>query len=209
MRFFEGAVVPVMAAQANRRIRFGQQIFFVRAVSIVAGLAALLEQYLMHHLPLIKLLFVAAIAGPVPFGLQHALDLRPVRIMALAALARLKRGVNIGLVKADLVLCVAVHTELAAILFQQELRYPAVAEMTLLAFFLPDNRVQVFHREIFVSEFGVAVGAFFGCKFLGCRTEAVAAPVQDYAARKHYNPGRISNLCLFRHTHGISYQTVE
>ena len=83
-----------------------------------------------------------------------------------------------------------------------------MAEMALLAFILFDNRVQIFHRKVLVREFGVAVDAFLGSEFFG-RTEAVTAPVQDNAACKQYYPGRISNLCLLRHTHGISYQAVE
>ena len=162
----EGCVFTVVAAKAKGLFRLGQQVLLVRAMCAMTSLAPFFKQHLMHDLLLKKFLLVAAIADCVSFGQKHSRPLRTMSIVTLAASASLERRMDIGLGEADLVLGMAIKTNLVAILFQQKLRDAAVTNMTALALFLSDDRMQIFQGEILVRELGVTVRAFLGREFL-------------------------------------------
>src|SRR5512133_3838400 len=79
--FFERAAGLVVTSQTQSRLGFGQKVLLVGAVGAVAGLAAFLEQNLMHELFLEEFLLVTAIADPVTFRHQHGRGLWTVGVM--------------------------------------------------------------------------------------------------------------------------------
>jgi hypothetical protein len=55
-------------------------------------------------------------------------------------------------------------THLIARFFEQQLRYDAVSQVAVLTFFLLDNRVNIFHLEVFIGKFLVALQTFLSRK---------------------------------------------
>src|SRR5512133_3990396 len=120
--------------------------------------------------------------------------------MTLAAFSGLERGVDIGLAEADLVLGVALQTDLVAILFQEQFGHPAVTEVAALALLLLDDRMQIFHGEIFVRKLGVTIHTFLGGELLWRGLDVSSDSVQDCAAEQH-DQRQNSDSYISWHTH--------
>lgn len=156
MRLFEGCFGAVMAAKAEGRLSLHQEVFLVRTVSEMARGATLWPD-LMNDLFSKALFFVTLETSFIPFRLQQVAELGSVGVMALNAFPPGQGRMHAGFIHPYLLFAVAGIADFISFLFQDQFGYETVAEMTILAFFLLDGGMDIFHYQIFVGKFFVAV----------------------------------------------------
>jgi hypothetical protein len=141
----------------------------------VAGGTALLSRF-MNDLLFVILFFVTLEASLIPFCLQQMTELGGMRVMALTAFTSLQSGMDIGFIHPDLISTVARIADFISFFLQNQFRYQTMSEMTILTLFLFHREVDIFHHEIFVSKFLVAVEAVFAYKPFSSRRSAPQRP---------------------------------
>jgi hypothetical protein len=146
--------------------------------------AAVGLQDFMGRFLLIVLFQVALGAGGSTFMLEQVACLGRVGIMATGAFSRPDGRVDLPLGQAHFLLAVAGIAEIIARFLQEQRGDLAMPKMTVLAFFLLDDRVDGLHAEILTGELRMAVQTFFSLKFpLGkCR---VHRRQKDDAGQEH------------------------
>lgn len=123
----------------------------------MAGLASFFEQHSMNNLLLEGIFFMASVTDVIPLCHQHGWRLGAMGVMALRTLATLERRMNIFPCQTDFGRCMAVQADFVALFLEQQLGNPSVAEMAVFAFFLLDDRMEVFHGKKLCFKFLVAV----------------------------------------------------
>jgi hypothetical protein len=100
---------------------------------------------------------------------QKVACLRGVGVMTRNAFSFFQPCMDIRFVQPYLLLAVTGKADFIAIFLQQQFRNQAVAQMAIFAFFLFDYSMHIFHHQIFISKFFVAIEAIFLNKSLPCR----------------------------------------
>jgi hypothetical protein len=118
----------------------------------------------MDDLLLIVFLLVTLIARCIARCLEKVIRLGGMRVVAEDAFSLLECGVDIGLVQSDLFPAVAGIADLIAFFLKDELGDKPVPQVTLFAFLLLDQRMDVFHAKGLVRKFLVTVQALSGGK---------------------------------------------
>jgi hypothetical protein len=140
MRLFKRGLAGVMAAEAKGDLGLYEEVFLVGTVGEMAGRAAFSLTYLMDYFLFIILLFMTLITSLVPFRFQQVTCLRGMRVVALNTFSILQYRMHIRFVHPDLFFAVAGVADLVA------------------------DGMHIFHRQIFLCEFLVAIEAFFARK---------------------------------------------
>jgi hypothetical protein len=164
MGLFKRGLASVMAAETKGDLGLDEEVLLVGTVGQMAGRAAFSFTDLMDHLLFIILLFMTLITSLVPFRLQQVAELGSVRIMALSAFPSPQGRMHAGLIRAYFIFAVAGVADLVAFFLQEKLGNQTMPEVAFFAFPLFDDRMHIFHRQIFLCKFLVAVEAFFARK---------------------------------------------
>lgn len=159
----EGSLIAFMTGKAELRFRPGQQALLVGAVGGVAGSASLFGKGGMLDLEGKGGLVVARIAelGSVR-GLEQIGGVGPMGVVAGNAFAGLERGVDILFVHAETFLAVALVTERIARLLEEQLGYPAVTQVALLAFPSLDHGMDALLVQVGTAELLMTIQTSFG-----------------------------------------------
>jgi hypothetical protein len=161
---FKGALLRIMARQAQRRFRRYQQIGLIGAVGEVAALAGFRSQCLVDGFLLEAFTLMTLKANLSALCLEQITFHGCMRIVAVDALAIFQAGMDKGFIEPDVLIVVAGKTKLIAFSFQQQLGHNAVTQVAVLTFFFLDHRMHIRHREIFGGKIGVAVQTFLALK---------------------------------------------
>ena len=156
MCFFEGSLLAVMARQTELRISIVQEIRLIGTVRNMAYHASARLKGFVHHFLFERLLRMALIAEVCPFGLEQVICLGCMGIVAERALPVFQRSMDMGLGQAELLFAVAGVTNLIADFLENELRDNTVTKVAAFAFLFLRHRMDIFHRQVFLLEFGMA-----------------------------------------------------
>lgn len=204
MRFFERTARLVMTAQTEGRFSLGQQMALVRAVGNMASLASLFTQHRMNDLLFKHIFFMAAVADFITCCHQHGWGLGTMGVMALRAFAPLERCMYIFTSQSYLGRSMAIQADLVAVFLEQQLGNPPVAEMTVLALLLSDNRVQILLGEILCFKFCVTVQTFFADHFFWGGVTVKRDPRNNAATDKQHDERGNPDSYVFQRVHGFS-----
>jgi hypothetical protein len=119
----------------------------------------------MDRFFLIVLFLVTLGAESGSFMLEQAACLGRVRVMAIGAFAPPNGRVDLPLGHAHFLFAVADIAEIVAGFLQEQGGDLSMTKVTVLAFFLLDDRVNGLHAEIFIGELLVAFQTFLPLEF--------------------------------------------
>jgi hypothetical protein len=123
----------------------------------------------MHHFLFVDLFFMTLIADFLSLRFEQVLRLGGVRIVARYATANLQGGMQMRLVHSHLFRLVTRVTQVIPPLLQDKFGNDAVPKVTILALLVLEGRMYVFHSEVFVREFRMAVQTGLAREFSPCR----------------------------------------
>ncbi len=155
-----------MTLKAERRLGVCEKIIVVSAMRQVTGFAPIGLQNFMYYLLVIICRLMALRADCVPLFLEQGASLGSMGVVATDAGRFLYGRVHFCLVQTYFFPGMARIAEIITRPLEEQLGNSAMPEMTFVAFFFFDHAMDVFHAEILVSEFFVALKAIFLFKSL-------------------------------------------
>ena len=178
----ERRLAGVMTGQAERNLRLDEEIRLIGAVREVAHSAPLRLYYFVYRFLFKVLFFVALITDLFPLRLEQLFRLGGMRVMADGAFTGLQGRMYFCLVRPYLFLAVTLKTKVVPRPLQEKFGDDAVPQMTAFALFLLYDRMHLFHPEILVREFCMAVQAILAGEFFPLRRTGPC--VQNDAAQE-------------------------
>lgn len=154
-----------MAVEAQGRFRLGEQIVHIGSVGEVTCFAAIGLQDFMRYFLLVVLLLVALGADSRAFLLKQMGYRGRMGIMTIRAFPCPHSRVHFSLVQSHFFYGMARVAKIILGFLQEQLGNLAVPEMAVLAFFLFHHLVHIFHAEILVGKFFMAIQTLLLFKF--------------------------------------------
>ncbi len=154
-----------MAIQAESRVSLDEKVILVRTVGHMAGCTTVGLQYFMDDFTLVILLSVALGTDRRTFLFEKMFPRGGMGVVAICTQPLLHRCMHLCLVQPYFPFVVTCITESIPAFLQDQRGYSAVPKVTSFAFFFFHDSVDLFHAEVFVRKFFVAIKTVFLRKF--------------------------------------------